>query len=53
MLYNTNKFKSISVQKIDNLKYAYSLLVLSYFKTQLSIKSGKSGQSGTVIDITS
>ena len=53
MLYKTNKFKNISVQKIDNLKYAYSLLVLSYFKTQLSIKSGKSGQSGTVIDITS
>jgi molecular chaperone DnaK len=53
MLYKTNKFKNISVQKIDNLKYAYSLLVLSYFKTQLSIKSGKSGPSGTVIDITS
>ena len=52
-LYKTNKFKNISTQKIDNLKYAYSLLILSYFKTQLSIKSGKSGQSGTVIDITS
>ena len=53
ILYKTNKFKNISTQKIDNLKYAYSLLVLSYFKTQLSIKSGKNGQSGTVIDITS
>ena len=52
-LYKLNKFKTISVQKIDNLKYAYSLVVLNYFKTQLSGKSnGVTGKSGTVIDIT-
>ena len=52
-LYKQNRFKSISSQKIDNLKYAYSLLVLSYFKSQLGGKSNSgNGKSGTVIDIT-
>ena len=52
-LYKLNKFKTISVQKLDNLKYAYSLLVVSYFKAQLSGKSNEvTGKSGTVIDIT-
>jgi molecular chaperone DnaK len=52
-LYKANKFKSISSQKIDNLKYAHSLLVVSYFKTQLSLKSNNGNiKSGTVIDIT-
>ena len=52
-LYKLNKFKTISIQKLDNLKYAYSLLVLSYFKSQLSGKSNdKTEKGGTVIDIT-
>ena len=52
-LYKQNRFKSISSQKIDNLKYAYSLLVLSYFKTELAGKSSSgNGKNGTVIDIT-
>ena len=52
-LYKLNKFKTISTQKLDNLKYAYSLLILSYFKTQLSGKSNEvKGKNGTVIDIT-
>lgn len=52
-LYKGNKFKSISSQKIDNLKYAYSLLVVSYFKKQLSSKSNNTNnKGGTVIDIT-
>ena len=52
-LYKANKFKSISSQKIDNLKYAYSLLVVSYFKKQLSSKSKNiNSKGGTVIDIT-
>ena len=51
-LYKLNKFKSISSQKINNLKYAYNLLILSYFKSQLSTKSSNGNKSGTVIDIT-
>ena len=52
-LYKLNKFKTISTQKLDNLKYAYSLLIVSYFKSQLSGKSNEvTGKSGTVIDIT-
>ena len=52
-LYKQNRFKSISSQKMDNLKYAYSLLVLSYFKAELGGKSnGGNTKNGTVIDIT-
>ena len=52
-LYKLNKFKTISTQKLDNLKYAYSLLILSYFKSQLSGKSNDiTEKNGTVIDIT-
>ena len=55
VLYKANKFKAISTQKISTLKYAYSLLVLEYFKAQLS-GSSKDGNSasgkGTVIDVT-
>ena len=52
-LYKASKFKSISSQKVDNLKYAHSLLVLSYFKSLLKGKSNNStGKTGTVIDIT-
>ena len=54
-LYKTNKFKAISSQKINNLKYAYSVLVLEYFKSQLSNtsnKESKKSSKGTVIDVT-
>ena len=54
-LYKTNKFKAISSQKINNLKYAYSVLVLEYFKAQLSKSSSqdsKKSSKGTVIDVT-
>jgi molecular chaperone DnaK len=55
VLYKSNKFKTISTQKISNLKYAYSLLVLEYFKTQLATtpKDGNSSSGkGTIIDVT-
>jgi molecular chaperone DnaK len=53
ILYKKNKFKTISSQKIANLKYAYSLLVLSFFKRKLSSKTtDDTERSGTVIDIT-
>ena len=55
LLYKVNKFKTISTQKISTLKYAYSLLVLEYFKAQLSAptKDGNSANGkGTVIDVT-
>ena len=54
-LYKTNKFKAISSQKINNLKYAYSVLLLEYFKSQLSKTSSqesKKSVKGTVIDVT-
>ena len=52
-LYKSSKFKNISSQKMDNLKYAYNLLIVSYFKSQLANKSNNpKGKSGTVIDIT-
>ena len=54
-LYKTNKFKAISSQKISNLKYAYSVLILEYFKSQLlttSSQEGKQSSKGTVIDVT-
>ena len=55
VLYKANKFKTISTQKISTLKYAYSLLVLEYFKVQLGSgsKGGNSGSGkGTIIDVT-
>ena len=54
-LYKTNKFKAISSQKINNLKYAYSVLILEYFKSQLlksSNQDSKPSSKGTVIDVT-
>ena len=52
-LYKASKFKSISSQKIENLKYAHNLLIVSYFKKQLTGKTNNStGKNGTVIDIT-
>jgi molecular chaperone DnaK len=54
-LYKLSKLKSISSQKVNNLKYAYNLLVLSYFKNQLKGNSdgGTSPASaGKVIDVT-
>ena len=53
--YKLNKFTKISSKSINKLKYAYSLVVLDYFKNQLSNNSARSQQSsskGTVIDIT-
>ena len=53
-LYKAGKFKSISSQKIENLKYAYKALSLEYFKSQLSKTSGKvskTSSKGAVIDV--
>lgn len=55
VLYKTNQFNRISTQKISTLKYAYSVLVLEYFKSQLSTPSkdgNTSNGKGTVIDVT-
>ena len=57
-LYKAKKFKAISSQKMETLKYAYSLLVLEYFKRELASSSGNSqggntsNKNGTVIDVT-
>jgi molecular chaperone DnaK len=55
-LYKSQNYKEISNQTLDNLKYAYNLVVLDYFKKQLNQKSNDSGKSnggkGVVIDVT-
>ena len=51
--YSQDKFSSIiSLKLIENLKYAYSIIVLEYFKNELNKKSGNKSQKGVVIDIT-
>lgn len=56
-LYKDNKFKTISTETLDTLKYAYNLVVLDYFKKQLSQTANSTGKSsnggkGVVIDVT-
>lgn len=57
VLYKANKFKTISSETLDTLKYAYNLVVLDYFKKQLnqpstnSENSGGTGRKGNVIDV--
>ena len=52
-LYNQDKLSSItSLKLLENLKYAYSIIVLEYFKNELNKKSGNKAQKGVVIDIT-
>ena len=53
--YKNHKIKQISSQKISTLKYLYSLLLLEYFRNQLSkISSNDTKQNikGKVIDVT-
>jgi hypothetical protein len=60
-LYKSAKFKDISSEIIENLRYAYNLVVLEYFKNELQKKSSsseksrkdpESGSKGVVIDVT-
>jgi molecular chaperone DnaK len=52
-LYNQDKLSSVtSLKLLENLKYAYSIIVLEYFKNELNKKSGNKSQKGVVIDIT-
>ena len=54
-LYKNHKIKQISSQKISTLKYLYSLLLLEYFRNQLSKTSNtdtKQNIKGKVIDVT-
>jgi molecular chaperone DnaK len=54
-LYKNHNIKQISSQKINILKYVYSVLVLEYFKTQLSKTNNtetKQNLKGKVIDVT-
>lgn len=53
--YKNHKIKQISSQKISTLKYLYSLLLLEYFRNQLSKTSSndtKQNIKGKVIDVT-
>ena len=53
--YLNNKLTSISTQLLDELKYAYSILVLEFLKTQISGDSSNNESNdgkGVVIDVT-
>ena len=55
MAYLNNKLTSISTQLLDELKYAYSILVLEFLKTQISGDSSNNESNdgkGVVIDVT-
>ena len=54
--YLTNKLMNVSNQLLDELKYAYSVLVLEFLKTQIaegsSNSKGSDDSKGVVIDVT-
>jgi molecular chaperone DnaK len=54
VLYKTNQLRKIGDDCLDNLKYAYNILVLEYFKKELNNQKDKSegNQKGVVIDVT-
>ena len=55
LAYLNNKLTSISTQLLDELKYAYSILVLEFLKTQISGDSSNNESNdgkGVVIDVT-
>ena len=56
LAYLNNKLTSLSTQLLDELKYAYSILVLEFLKTQITSDSNNSNSSadgkGVVIDVT-
>jgi molecular chaperone DnaK len=55
-LYKTNEFKKIYTESLDNLKYAYNILISEYFKQELNKNSSQSKNQttdkGSVIDVT-
>ena len=56
LAYLNNKLTSLSTQLLDELKYAYSILVLEFLKTQITNDSNNNNSStdgkGVVIDVT-
>ena len=56
LAYLNNKLTSLSTQLLDELKYAYSILVLEFLKTQITSDSNNNNSStdgkGVVIDVT-
>ena len=54
VLYKTNQLQKIGDDCLDNLKYAYNILVLEYFKKELNNQKDKpeGNQKGVVIDVT-
>ena len=56
LAYLNNKLTSLSTPLLDELKYAYSILVLDFLKTQITSDSNNSNSSadgkGVVIDVT-
>jgi molecular chaperone DnaK len=57
-LYKTNQLNKIYSECLDNLKYAYNILIVEYFKQELNqtptnnSNKGKDNDKGVVIDVT-
>jgi len=53
-LYKTNQLTKIKMESLDNLKYAYNILVMDYLKQELNVgnKNSSEGGKGVVIDVT-
>ena len=54
LLYSKNTFSKIASTSLDELKYAYTVLVLQFLKEKIGTSGAKnsSGKKGTVIDVT-
>eukprot|EP01041_Mallomonas_annulata_P000061 gene61-66_t len=52
-LYKEGKLKQLSLESLNNLKYAYSIVILDYVKIQLATKNNpENSGKGVVIDVT-
>jgi len=51
-LYKTNQLTKLGTETLDNLKYAYNILVIDCFKQELNTKGTSGNEKGVVIDVT-
>ena len=54
LLYKTNQLTKIAKESLDNLKYAYNILIVDFFNKEINAKpnSDKGNGKGVVIDVT-
>ena len=51
-LYKTNQLTKIGSESLDDLKYAYNIMVIEYFKQELKPTQNPGNGKGVVIDVT-